>query len=350
MFDLTCKLNYLQAKCKEYNLPTTGKNVDLVKRLNNYLKSQKSNESDNNDENADQEEEEELVYVPIGYEREIAQTKTAVEICDEEDEEDSEDMFNQNGKRVKTVYLMDKQFEKLELAVDCINSEKTWSKERSRQTKEGLKDFYRCKVRSCKSKMYILFHEEEASVSIWRNNAEHNHADESRIKNGINEVTKKQIELLVKNGINTASRIILALKDRLNPIKAKRSDSDPDVENKMYIPGLEIPSLRQLNNYLNNNLRPKLNAGYSSLNFIELEEWVDKHKRVPDSEHEPFLINSYIELNEKIPALSIVRICISTKAILKLAMKTNHICADSTNKLTWHNFSVFLTGLFLIEF
>ena len=49
--------------------------------------------------------------------------------------------------------------------------ENTWSRERPRETKEGRKDFYKCKNASCKSKIYILFNPLVNSVSVSEINA-----------------------------------------------------------------------------------------------------------------------------------------------------------------------------------
>lgn len=73
--------------------------------------------------------------------------------------------------------------------------------------------------------------------------------------------------------------------------------------------------------------------------------WIDKNTTVPDHQHEPYILDHLIQFNPTIPSASKIRIAISTKTLLKIAMKSGHICADATYKLTWHNFPVFLTGI-----
>ena len=45
-----------------------------------------------------------------------------------------------------------------------------------------------------------------------------------------------------------------------------------------------------------------------------------------------------------VPSASIFRIAITTKYLLSLALKTGHICADTTYKLIWQGFPVLVVG------
>ncbi len=74
---------------------------------------------------------------------------------------------------------------------------------------------------------------------------------------GINRITKKEIEKLYDNDIKTALRIIAKLKQREKKYEERKNESDPLVINKLYVPGLVIPTIVQLNNFLNNNLKKK---------------------------------------------------------------------------------------------
>ena len=194
--------------------------------------------------------------------------------------------------------------------------------------------------------MYILYHDDSSKVSIWVDDNEHNH-ETTKKEFGINEATKKQIEFLFKSGVKTAARIKNVLRDCLDPFRPKKLESDPDIPNELYIPGLIMPSSLQINNFLNNTLKVKLN-GKSNFCYGDLCEWVSKNETVPDFEHEPFVIAHDIQVNDKAPQTSQIRLSISTKYLLSLAMKTKHICADSTYKLIWHGFPVLITGKYNI--
>jgi hypothetical protein len=49
------------------------------------------------------------------------------------------------------------------------------------------------------------------------------------------------MELLFKLVIKTGSKIIIALRDRMNPFKTKKIETDPDVPNELYASGIEYP-------------------------------------------------------------------------------------------------------------
>ena len=71
------------------------------------------------------------------------------------------------------------------------------------------------------------------------------------------------------------------------------------------------------------------------MSYGELARWVNENISTPDNEHEPYVIDYVIEVNDKLPKSSIVRIAISTQYLLKIALKRKHICADATYKLIW---------------
>ena len=148
---------------------------------------------------------------------------------------------------------------------------------------------------------------------------------------------------MYKSFVNTATRIRLALRDRSEPYLPKKFESDPDLPNDLYIPGIVIPTNLQINNYLNNTLRPKIQGrtGKNKFSYGDLSSWIEANSIVPDNDHEPFVIDSLIHYNEKYPSLSTIRVSFSTKILLKICMKTKHICTDATYKLIWHNFPVF---------
>ncbi|CAF1075516.1 unnamed protein product [Brachionus calyciflorus] len=264
----------------------------------------------------------------------------------ESDSEEHDVIVNENSKRVNCVYFIDGEYDSGESAKSRIEQEGFWKFLRFRLTKEGLKEIYYCNTSSeCKKKIYILYHEESTNVSIWSRNIEHDHPSEKK-KFGINNVTKKTIEMLYKSSVTTATRIKYALRERLEPFKPKKFENDPETPNDLYIPGIEIPKLLQIKNFLNNNLKPRLSGRSSKEKFSygDLDNWLNSNSLVPDNDHEPFLIDSFIQINEKVLNASTTRLSISTKSFLKIAMKAKHCCADATYKLIWHNFPVFLTG------
>ena len=66
--------------------------------------------------------------------------------------------------------------------------------------------------------------------------------------------------------------------------------------------------------------------------------------QIPNSEHEPFITSFEIHYNSLVPSSSTFMIAITTKYLLSLALKTGHICADTTFKLIWQGFPVLAYG------
>jgi hypothetical protein len=366
-FDESYLIKDLQAKCKELGLSYGGRKIEIIKRLNDYYKNssidlnlvleeedeaseQHDEAPEQHDETVDEddetvEEDDVLVPVPIApmHENENDEDK------DDDNEEEDDVVVSTKGKRKPVFYDHYKPtpdfnpvFEN-EADAKALMASLGYRFERPRMTKEGVKDFYKCKASyECKRKMYILYHDTDQKVSVWVDNNEHMH-ESTKKSIGINDITKKQIDILYKSSVNTASRIKIALREREEEFKPKKFDNDPSVPNELYVPGLIVPSILQINNYLSNNLKVREN-GKSNFSYGDLVEWIAKNDKIPDSIHEPFVIAHQIEINDKIPKASTIKLSISTKYLLSLAKKTNHICTDATYKLIWHGFPVLLTG------
>ena len=86
-----------------------------------------------------------------------------------------------------------------------------------------------------------------------------------------------------------------------------------------------------ISNYIQYNLKADANFSYG-----DLYNWIQENNQIPDDDHQPFVIDSFIRVNEMIQSTSIARVAISTKYLLSLVQKRKHICADTTYKLNWH--------------
>jgi hypothetical protein len=97
-----------------------------------------------------------------------------------------------------------------------------------------------------------------------------------------------------------------------------------------------VPTPVQINNFLNNTLKPKLYGG-TNFNYADLAKWALKEDDIPDDEFEdvPFVIGHSIYVDDHVPVNSQIRISMSTRRLLKTAMKRNHLCADATYKLLY---------------
>ena len=234
-FDESYLIKDLQAKCKELGLSYGGRKIEIIKRLNDYYKNssndlnlvleeedeaseQHDEAPEQHDETVDEddetvEEDDVLVPVPIApmHENENDEDK------DDDNEEEDDVVVSTKGKRKPVFYDHYKPtpdfnpvFEN-EADAKALMASLGYRFERPRMTKEGVKDFYKCKASyECKRKMYILYHDTDQKVSVWVDNNEHMH-ESTKKSIGINDITKKQIDILYKSSVNTASRIKIAL-------------------------------------------------------------------------------------------------------------------------------------------
>ena len=60
-----------------------------------------------------------------------------------------------------------------------------------------------------------------------------------------------------------------------------------------------MPTSLQIRNYIANTLKPK--EVLTHFNYSDLAKWINEHKDVPESEDEPYVIDSYINVNDLSP-------------------------------------------------
>ncbi len=60
-----------------------------------------------------------------------------------------------------------------------------------------------------------------------------------------------------------------------------------------------MPSTRQIVNYVNNTLKPKVVA--TKFSFSELAQWIENHRTIPEDENEAFVLDAIITINDVIP-------------------------------------------------
>ena len=151
-----------------------------------------------------------------------------------------------------------------------------------------------------------MFHATEDKISIFRNDADNDHSHKNTDSWGINKDIKEEIKNIYQQGTKTPLNILYELRDR----------------------NLKEPTIEQLRNYIN---RIKITLdGKSNISYGELEQWCSERLSIPENEHEPFISGYEIKFNDLVPDSSKFRIAITTKYILLIALKTNHICADAT--------------------
>ncbi|CAF1058690.1 unnamed protein product, partial [Brachionus calyciflorus] len=144
--------------------------IDQLLNENNILKIKLILQQPNIEEETEKEPDEELIEVPI--------EALQVELDNFYNEE--EDVINKNNKRskVRGVYILRHIFQTFESGVEFLMNdfEAEWSKERTRQTSEGLKECFNCiKSKNCKTKSYLLLNQDNESFSLRINNISHDH-------------------------------------------------------------------------------------------------------------------------------------------------------------------------------
>ena len=101
---------------------------------------------------------------------------------------------------------------------------------------------------------------------------------------------------------------------------------------------IEEPSKRQLDNYLQ-TIKKKIH-GKTEVRYYDLDFWCSKKSAIPCDVHEVFVIGDAIKVDENVAQNSIFKIFMSTRYL-----KARHLAADSTYKLNYQGFPVFLLGV-----
>lgn len=99
------------------------------------------------------------------------------------DDDDEEPIESENDHHRKTAsktrmsrrnYRLMKIYESKELAEKAVEQESIWSLRDTKESKEGLKMFYRCKLvayrakQQCSAGLYILLHNYDLKASIYK--------------------------------------------------------------------------------------------------------------------------------------------------------------------------------------
>ncbi|CAF0845906.1 unnamed protein product [Brachionus calyciflorus] len=106
---------------------------------------------------------------------------------------------------------------------------------------------------------------------------------------------------------------------------------------RLFKEGLEAPSITKIYN-LTKELR-KAKTISSRPTIRQIVEWCNQYKEIPEDENEVFFGNFEYESIET----QTIRVFLTTKNLLKYALKTDFILSDATYKLTFAGFPV-LTG------
>ena len=107
------------------------------------------------------------------------------------------------------------------------------------------------------------------------------------------------------------------------------------------------PSIRQLDNYLA-QLKKKLN-GKRQVSYADLGKWCHERTKIPEDEHEVFVLDYQIVLKDLKPDLSYFTLAFGTRYLLRLATYSIHLVTDSTHCMIWNGFPVFQSRLIKVD-
>lgn len=153
---------------------------------------------------------------------------------------------------------------------------------------------------------------------MFRADADHTHQNHPNAVEDITVEVQEAIKMLHESNINKPKQMSLNL--------AKR--------------GFDVPSMAKLRNFLK-----KLNDlkyGDDKINCGILEKWLGENCAFPNDDTQPFIMNYEINYEDKDNID--FRFVVTTKLLLRNAVKSNRLHADATYKLIWQGFPVLMTG------
>ncbi|GLV45292.1 uncharacterized protein CBL_05392 [Carabus blaptoides fortunei] len=205
----------------------------------------------------------------------------------------------------------------------AVAEEGAWSLHYYHETEDGKKKYYRCnKLKrrgpQCSARIYLLFETTSDAVLMFRADADHDHDKKMKFSSsyGLSDTVKSEI-------------------DKLFELKMKPKAI---MHNLTKMKDINIPKYSQLRNYLSERRRAKYDQQTVSLG--ELETWILSHTKLPMDSHEAFVISYNID-DETTPAFCFA---ISTKYLIDISKDASVVHADTTYKINWQGFPVFVCG------
>ena len=86
-------------------------------------------------------------------------------------------------------------------------------------------------------------------------------------------------------------------------------------EHHTYVAGIEVPSRLMIANFVNHSVKAKIIK--PNFSYGDLVSWIEENDTVPFDDHDAFALDRHVEVNEKTPSASIIRL--STKNLISLA-------------------------------
>lgn len=230
-------------------------------------------------------------------------------------------------RRVHKEWFLEKSFECKNDAIDFIVTEKCWSYYYSNKSNAGLRITYRCNMmkfrgKQCEAAVYLLYNSTDTSVKFYRADSIHTHLQDDYKDNAVKKISG-QVEVEIRRMFD----------DRFKP-KAILSNL---VKN-----GLQPPSKAKLTTFLSKLRKEKF--GNDRINFGLLDKWLKEKNIIPDDEHEPFVVDYNIQIDDQNEMNSAFRFFVSTKLVFGIGKFSEKIHTDATYKLIWQGYPLLLVG------
>ncbi|KAJ6642716.1 hypothetical protein Bhyg_07670 [Pseudolycoriella hygida] len=220
-------------------------------------------------------------------------------------------------KRCDKDWVLDATYSTVREALDVINRERIWSKRTTSECDLGDRHLYRCnKVKArakvqCSSGLYILYHNNSTSASIYRSKIDHNH---DTLSERTQQVEKTVIDAIAKHVADGLRR--------------------KQIINRLHENKLAVPTKTQMNN-LYNGFKQQIH-GPPTVFLSELIAILNEHSTVPEDWNQAFVLD-YKTTEENNIRFDFV---VSSKKLLSNSIGKELFAADTTYKILWEGFPV----------
>lgn len=217
-----------------------------------------------------------------------------------------------------------KDFLNFDDAVQAVKNENVWSKCNKSINKVETSIIYRCnKVKSrgeqCMAGVRLLLSAFDDTTTLFK-------SDYSHTCDTINEMYAS-----TRCTLSDEAKSIIK-KHFENGLKCKQ------IRDELIKANIQLPSTSRIRNYLT-NLR-KMKYGQANLSLSELVNVLQSSTNVPDNTDDAYVVDFHINDNGN----GKIHFFVTSKTLLRNAINTKLVCADTNYKLLWQGFSVHITG------
>jgi hypothetical protein len=226
-------------------------------------------------------------------------------------------------KKLSRNYVLLQNFENIDEAKLFLKNLSTWSYYKTNTDAKGNSSLsYRCnkvqrRQEQCMMAMKIVIPAEGQEVGVYQSEEQHSCATIA---------TKSTVPLSFDH--QTLLRQMIDLDPKITPNVALRKLSETSSL---------LPSKTQLSYFISNLKRQR--EGPSTVSLSELWTMCENFSAEPESRDKGFVLAKQFDFDAQT-----FRIAISSKTLLELSTKRNHLHADATYKVNWNGFPLIVIG------